>query len=118
MNKSYGLRVTLNDKVVINAGIEKENYVVTACTAFVRRNDGSENYNFHVTGMDSDVDDHLDWYETDLKLGDTIEIEVIEGPFDPPSRRHKSKITPEEKLQNKMEEFQYLKEKLKDYINE
>lgn len=36
MNKSYGLKVTVNNKVVTNAGIDKENYVVTACANLVR----------------------------------------------------------------------------------
>lgn len=118
MNRSYGLKVTLNDKVVTNAGIEKENYVVTACVTFVHRNDGSEYYNFNVSGMDSDEDDHLAWYSTDLKLGDIVEMEVIHDSFDTPSERHKSTVTPEEILQNRIEEYRYLKEKLKDYINE
>lgn len=118
MNKSYGLKVTLNDKVVTNAGIEKENYVVTGYVTFVRRKDSSMSYIFNVGGMDSDEDDHLGWYHTDLKLGDIVEMEVINDSFDPPTERHKSTITPEEKLQYRIEEYQYLKEKLKDYINE
>ncbi|WP_164112383.1 MULTISPECIES: hypothetical protein [Sphingobacterium] len=117
MNKSYGLKVSFNDKVVTNAGIDKENYVVTGCVTFVHRNDGSEYYNFNVSGLDSDEDDHLGWYNTDVKLGDTIEIELIDSSFDPPIERHKSTTSPEEKLQYKLEEFHYLKEKLKDYIN-
>lgn len=118
MNKSYGLKVTLNDKVVTNAGIEKENYVVIGYVTFVHSNDGSEYYNFNVGGMDSDEDEHLDWCHADLKLGDIVEMEVIHDSFDPPSTRHKSTITPEERLQYKLEEYQYLKEKLKDYVKE
>ncbi len=118
MNKSYGLKVSLNDKVVINAGIEKENYVVTGYVTFVARKDGSESYSFNVGGMDSDEDDHLGWFHTDLKLGDVIDLEVIDNSFDPPSERHKSSTTPEERLQYKLEEYQYLKGKLKDHINE
>ncbi len=118
MNRTFGLKVTFNDEMVTKAGIEKENYVVTACTTIVHRNDGSKSCNFNVGGLDSNEDNYLDWYNTDIKLGDIIEMEVIDSSFSPPVRSHKSTRTPEEKLQNRLEEYYYLKEKLKDHINE
>lgn len=118
MVKPYGLKVTFNGETVSKAGIEKENYVVTGYVTFVGGKDSSGSYSFNVGGMDSDEDDHLGWYHTNLKLGDTIEMEVIVGSFDAPTERHKSTTTPEQRLQYKLEEYGYLKEKLKDYINE
>ncbi|WP_164126421.1 hypothetical protein [Sphingobacterium luzhongxinii] len=117
MNKSYGLKVTLNGKIVANAGIEKENYVVTACVNIVQRKDNSELHSFSVSGLDSDEYEHLTWYNTELKLGDRIEIKIIEAPFDIPFEKNKSPLTPEEILKHKLEEYHYLKENLKDHID-
>lgn len=117
MNRAYGFKVTFNDEIATKAGIEKENYVVTACATIVHRNNGSKSCNFNVGGLDSNEDNYLDWFDTGIKLGDIIEMEVIDSPFDPPVGSRKFTRTPEEKLQNRLEEYYYLKEKLKDYIN-
>ncbi|MFD2554787.1 hypothetical protein [Sphingobacterium tabacisoli] len=116
MVKPYGLKVTFNGDTVSKAGIEKENYVVTACVSFVHRNDGGEFYNFNVGGMDSDLRDHLNWYRTNVGQGDSITMEVIQGPFDEPTERFKVEQSEEEKLKIKLEEYHYLKNKLKDHI--
>ncbi|ERJ58038.1 hypothetical protein [Sphingobacterium paucimobilis] len=115
MNR-YGLKIKINGEVVSNAGFDKDNYVLTGGTTFVKRANCCEDYYFNIGGLDSDEDEHVDWYRTVVKVGDVITMEVIDGPFDPPNHRYKNDLTPEEIIQNKIDFYNKLKEELKGHI--
>ncbi|RKE55356.1 hypothetical protein [Sphingobacterium detergens] len=116
MEKKLGLKIELNGSPVTNAGLDKDDYVLIANLNFVERKNGSKEFSFNVSGMDGEQNDHLYWYGTDLKEGDTITMEVIEAPFDEPKTRTKSEIDKKAVLKDKLDTYYHLKEKLKDHI--
>ncbi|SKB77148.1 hypothetical protein SAMN05660841_02273 [Sphingobacterium nematocida] len=116
MNK-YGLKIKINEQLVSNAGFNKDNYVLTGGITFVRKKGSCEDCYFNIGGLDSDEGEHVDWYRTEVRVGDVITMEVIDGPFDAPSHRYKNELSPEEIIQNKIECYNRLKEELKEHIN-
>lgn len=116
MDKKLGLKIKVNGNLVTNAGLDTDDYVLIGNVTFSKRNNGSKDFTLNVSGMDGELNDHLYWYGTDLKEGDTITFEVIEAPFDDPQTRTKSDIDQEAMIKSKLENYYHLKEKLKDYI--
>jgi len=116
MAKAHGFNLKVNGTHVSTVGIDKEHYAIVGSTTFVQRKDGSRSYTLHFSGMAADEGDHLDWYNADLKLGDIITMEVVDGPFDMPRNRYKFEIDPEQKLKEKLANYYHLKEELKDHL--
>lgn len=116
MDKKLGLKIQVNGRLVTNAGLDKDDYVLIGNINFVERKNGSKEFTLCVSGMDGEQNDHVYWYGTDLKEGDTITFEVIEGPFEDPKTRTKSEIDKKTLLKNKLDNYYHLKEKLKDHI--
>ncbi len=116
MDKKLGLEIKVNGNPVTNAGFDKDDYVLIGDVTFVERNDGSKAFTLGASGMDSEQNDHVYWYRTEVKEGDTVTFEVIEPPFDDPKSRTKSEIDEKVVLKDKLESYYHLKEKLKDHI--
>jgi len=116
MDKKLGLKIKVNGNLVTNAGLDTDDYALIGNVTFTERNNGNKDFALNVSGMDGKQKDHLYWYGTELKAGDTITFEVIEAPFDDPKTRIKSDIDQEAIIKSKLENYNHLKEKLKDHI--
>jgi len=112
---NLGLRIEFNGKQVSKAGFDKENFVLTTMSTLVNRKYGDEEFRFDVSGLDSEINIDVDWFNTELKLGDIIMIEVIQGPFDQPKLR-KRILSEEEDLKQKLNYFYQLEEELKGHL--
>lgn len=117
MEKSYGFEVSLNGRKLTRAGISKENYVMNCIVGAVHRENDSGGLYMQMSGLDSDLDMHYGWLSEQLKNGDKILIEVIDGEFDEPTAKSKA-LTEEEIREQKMKHYLQLKEELKDYLQE
>lgn len=116
MDKKLGLKIEVNGNPITNAGLDADDYVLIGNVTFAERNNGSKEFTLNVSGVDGEQNDHLYWYGTELKEGDTIIMEVIEAPFDDPKTRTKSEIDKKAVLKDKLDTYYHLKEKLKDHI--
>lgn len=117
MEKKYGFEVSLNGSKLARTGIQKEHYVISCILTAVHRKDGSSELTMTLGGLDSEAHQHVCWQDANLKVGDKITIEVIDGQFDPPL--HKSTGYSEEQIrENKIKHYLQLKEELKDYLAE
>jgi len=116
MDKKLGLKLEVNGNLVTNAGLDTDDYVLIGNVTLTKRSNGSKDFTLNVSGMDGEQNDHLYWYGTELKAGDTITFEVIEAPFDEPKMRTKSAIDQEAIIKSKLENYYHLKERLKDHI--
>lgn len=81
-----------------------------------RTGEVEEHLDLSVFGLNSDTKQHVSWVSGDLKLGDTIEIEVVTGEFDPPSHLSE-KPTEEDILKQKLENYHRLKVELKAHFD-
>lgn len=116
MTKNIGINVIINGRQITRAGFDTENYVLTTMSTLVHRKDDSGGFIFLVSGLDSDAGIHVKWFNSELKLGDIITMEVIKGPFDKPN--DKPAFSKEEELKQKLIRFYKLEEELKEYIKE
>ncbi len=117
MKKSYGFEVSLNGEKLARAGIPRDNYVVSCIIDAVHRKDGSGSLHLHIGGLDSDAEQNVRWFGEQIKVGDKISIEVIDGQFDEPTSTSK-KFTEEEIREQKMKHYLHLKEELQDYLED
>ncbi|QIH33828.1 hypothetical protein [Sphingobacterium sp. DR205] len=117
MEKSYGFEVSLNGNKVTRAGISKKNYVVNCIIDSVHRKDDSGGLYMQVSGLDSDLGVHVNWFGGQLKVGDKILVEVIDDGFDGPNSTYKP-FSEEEIREQKMKHYLQLKEELKDFLQE
>jgi hypothetical protein len=116
MDKKLGLKIKVNGNPVTNAGFDKDDYVLVGNVTFAERTNGTKEFTLNVSGVDGEQKDNVYWYGAELKEGDTITFEVIEAPFDDPINRTKNEIDERLIIQNKLENYYHLKEKLKLYI--
>ncbi|WP_286848865.1 MULTISPECIES: hypothetical protein [Sphingobacterium] len=115
---NIGINIRINGEQITRAGFNKAHYVLHAMAAFARRRGHNDAFGFHVGGLDSDANIHVDWLNATLNLGDIVTLEIVKGPFDP-SEPHLSRVVSEEdQLNYELELFYRLKEELKDHINE
>lgn len=116
MKKIFGFKVLINDEIICRAGFENENAVVTCILDSIRRkNDDSEELNITIGGLNSDTNQHVDWYKNNLQEGDKISIEIISNDFDTPSLI-RERMSEKDIIARKLEYFNKLKTELKDYL--
>jgi hypothetical protein len=82
--------VTVNGQRLCTAGIGP-NGVLSAGIHWVGggpNRDAEGIFGFHVGGLDSRTSEHVDWTTPELKVGDSITLEIIEADeVDPEARR-------------------------------
>ena len=116
MKKIFGFKVCINDKIICGAGFENANSVVSCILNSVRRkNDNSEELDISIGGLNSDNNEHVDWYNNRLRKGDIISIEIISDDFDTPTKIRK-KLSEKEIIAQKLEYFHKLREELKEHL--
>ncbi|MBN2635544.1 MAG: hypothetical protein JXR61_04685 [Prolixibacteraceae bacterium] len=116
MKKIYGFQIKIDGKKICRAGFEKENSVVSCILSSIRRAvDDSEELAINVGGLNSDTNQHVDWLDTKLQLGDKITIEVISTDFDLPKTIREPKPK-QDVIAQKLERYHLLKEELKEYL--
>ncbi|GAA4291989.1 hypothetical protein [Aestuariibaculum suncheonense] len=116
MNNNCGFRVSLNDELLTNAGLEDQNFIISCIlNSFRREHHPEEGLELSVSGLISETQQHVKWVNSPLKRGDKITIEVIDNGFDQPVSISESK-SEEELLKGKLRAYHKLKEELKDYI--
>jgi len=100
-------RITLNDRTPLTAGIDGPHVVSVIVSSVLRTDDAREKWpagkrfrrkdlDLHVGGLVSAEQAHVDWLNTNLKIGDRITIDVIDAPSaDAPRRQRppKAKVT-------------------------
>ncbi|GGH38120.1 hypothetical protein GCM10007423_31600 [Dyadobacter endophyticus] len=112
----HGFEVKINDEQPIRAGLGAENYVVTCIlNAVLRRDSFEEELDITISGLDSVDDVHVDWLKTELRPGDTIQITVVGGDYDPP-RNTRPRITEKDIIVHKLRYYYALKEELKEHL--
>ena len=48
----------------------------------------------HFGGLDSTTNEHLDWFDCEVRVGDEITMQILApGEFDPPAERHQATCT-------------------------
>lgn len=117
MKNIPGFKVLINDELITVAGISDVEFGSTICVLdSVRRQiDNSEHLKLTVSGM-NDTKDMLTWCKEDLKLGDVIQLEVVEGSFNSPIEVRPFHKTEAEILERKIKQYHKLKEELKDCL--
>ena len=116
--ENYGFEIEVNGKKVRRAGFDNTYFVVSCILHSLHRKfDKSKEVVLHVGGLNSETEEHVDWFGKDLELGDKITVEVIDGPFDEPVPR-KTQWSEEEMPKRKIEHYYALKEELKEHLNE
>lgn len=113
--ENFGFRVSLNGVTIADAGFAEENYVLNSIFDAVHRPDGSTLLHLRVGGLNIDKQQHAEWLAKNLRPGDSVTIEVIKGPFDPPEFV-KDSISETEVLQNKIKLYLQLSEELKGLL--
>ncbi|WP_342087073.1 hypothetical protein [Dyadobacter sp. OTU695] len=118
LTMGYGFEVKINGEQSIRAGLGVDNYVVTCIlNALRRRDDSAEELNITISGLNSADDLHVDWLTTELRPGDTIQITVVGGDYDPP-RNTRPRITEKDIIAHKLRHYNALKEELKEHLQE
>jgi hypothetical protein len=83
--------VTVNGQRLCTAGIGP-NGVLSAIIDWVgggRNRPSGGDFGFHVGGLDSRTGEHVDWTTPELKVGDSVTVEIVEiDEVDPEARRH------------------------------
>lgn len=113
--EKMGFKVSLNGVAIADAGFADENYVLNSIMDAVHRPDGSTLLHLRVGGLSIDKQQHAEWLAERLHVGDSVTIEVINGPFDPPTSVRES-ISEAEVLQNKIKLYFQLREELKGLL--
>ena len=92
--KAFVVRV--NGKRVCTAGIGP-NGVLTTSMFWVgggKRRGPEGQFGFHVGGLDSRTDEHVNYDVPDLKVGDTVAVKIVEtNRIDPETKRYKSDLS-------------------------
>lgn len=118
MKNKFGFQVLINGKKICRAGFENENAIVTCILDSVRREkDNSEELNISISGLNSDTQQHANWFSNKLQEGDKISIEIISNNFDTPISISKA-FSEKDILSQKLKYYHKLKEELKDYLKE
>lgn len=116
--KNYGVEIEYNGEKLIRAGFEDRYFVLSCIFSLLRRKrDESEEYSLSVGGLNIETDQSVDWLRQELKLGDKISVEVIDGDFNKPTKV-KEAMSKEELLKQKIDYYYRLKEELKGHIEE
>jgi len=116
--ENIGINIKINGEQITRAGFNKAHYVLHAMAAFARRRGSNDEFGFHVGGLDSDAESHVDWLNTTLHLGDIVTLEIVKGPFDPLEPNQPPVFSEEDQLKYELALFYRLEEELKDYIEE
>lgn len=115
---NIGINIKINGEQITKAGFNESHYVLHAMAALARRRGRNDAFGFHVGGLDSDANSHVDWLNTTLNLGDIVTLEIVKGPFAPSEPQLPPVISEEDQLKYELELFYRLKEELKDHIEE
>ncbi|WP_316814581.1 hypothetical protein [Pedobacter nyackensis] len=111
--------VYVNGELVTKAGITADLGVLSMITTWVKRatyND--ESLSLTVSGLNSIENTHLDWYGSELKIGDEINIKITDQKeVTNPTIKQGWTMTDESILEDKLKRFYSLKEELKEYID-
>ncbi|MBD0823852.1 hypothetical protein [Aestuariibaculum marinum] len=116
MKTNFGFKISINDELLTNAGLNNQHFVISCIlNSFRRELSPEEGLDLSVSGLISTTQQHVKWANCPLKRGDKITIEVINNGFDQPVSISESK--PEEEiLKGKLRAYHKLKEELKNYI--
>ena len=113
---NHGFKITVNNKTICRAGFENENSVLTCIlTSSLLKNQQRNDLDFYVNGLNSDTKQHAQWFKSNLKKGDKIELEIITDDFEPP-KTYKKQLTKEDVIQKKLKTYHKLKEELQEYL--
>lgn len=114
----HGFEIKINDGPPIRAGLGIDKYVVTCILNAVRRGiDPTEELSISISGLNSIEQEQVDWLKADLQLGDTIQITVIDGHFDPPCNTRPG-MTEADIVSQKLRYYYALKEELREHLQE
>ncbi|QBR13255.1 hypothetical protein [Sphingobacterium sp. CZ-2] len=114
--KNYGFEIQLNGEEVARIGIEKENYVLSCLITAVPRIKNTIDLNLEIGGLEIDEDVSVSWEGRELKVGDKLDILVIDEGFNNPDYSSVP-VSKEEKLKQKLTYFYELKEELGDLVD-
>ena len=115
--ENFGFEVELNGEKLCRAGFDCKHFVTTCIIGSVRTNyTGKDEESLYISVGGLANNQHVDWEQTNLKLGDKLVIEVINDNFDQPTIRRE--YTEEEHRRIEIEAYYRLKEKLKEYLDE
>lgn len=117
MNKP-AFEVTLNGQKIATAQIESDFGVLTTIVTWVRRDDNSESLNVSISGLDSVAEKKIKWAAQDLKIGDKLLVSVIEEKTTQKDEKGIEIFDTTTVLERKLKTYYYLKEELKEHINE
>lgn len=110
--------VYVNEELVTTAGITTEFGVLSMITTWVRRQKlNDESLSLTVTGLNSVDNTNLNWYGSELKIGDEIRIKITDdSQITNPTITEGWSNSDERILADKLKYFHVLKEELKDHI--
>lgn len=115
MNK--GFEIKLNDELLCKAGI-KINHGVVSCilTAVSRKKDKGQELLLDIAGLNTDTSERNKWIiGKNLNHNDIITIKIIQDNFDSP-KIITNRIQKELTIEQKFEQYNKLKEELKEYL--
>lgn len=93
-------------------------YVVTCILDAMRRGDNpEEELNITISGLNSIEDVHMEWLNAELRPGDTVQITVVRGNYDPPCNT-RPRMTGEDIIAKKLKYYHALREELKEFLQE
>ena len=114
----HGFEIRINNGQPVRAGLDVSKYCITCILdATLRKDSPEEELNIVISGLNSVEDVHVDWLKAELSPGDTIEITVVEGGYDPP-RNFTPRITGKDVIAQKLRYYHALKEELKAYLQD
>jgi len=108
-----GFRVALNGNQLVTAGLAGH-HVVSAILSYVVRDPARKagwpnprtfverELEFSVGGLDSDLEQHVNWLARELAVGDRIEIQIVDADaFDAPVSRRPKRPSPKPPVRSK-----------------
>ncbi|TBN02420.1 hypothetical protein EYD45_11975 [Hyunsoonleella flava] len=112
-----GFEIKLNGELLTRAGLQNNHGIVTCIVnAVLRKEEKKQSLELHVSGLNSDENQHIKWTKlTELKENDIVSVKIVAGNFDEPKEKSK-KRSDKYLLEQKIKTYHKLKEELKDHI--
>ncbi|MDX2360772.1 MAG: hypothetical protein QNK23_08190 [Crocinitomicaceae bacterium] len=125
MENNLGFEIHHNGKHICRAGVEDKLFVVSCIANSVSRKLGDKptDLSMQIGGLISESFENIVWSDFDLKLGDTIDVEVIDDKFSPYTVTDvwlppEPEALTKEEIAHKRIELQKLKEELAEHLDE
>jgi hypothetical protein len=81
--------IHLNGRYLLTAGVGEDG-VLTSIVDWVGRRRLTGAFHFHVGGLDSATDEHVDWSVPEVNVGDEVTVKIVETEqVTPADRRRK-----------------------------